>query len=276
MKNKNMQVLHSSPKTRRTPPAAGFATGLCFYKLLWIFLVGCVIGCLVEMLWCYLNEGFFESRQGLIYGPFSPVYGLGAVLFTLVMYRFKHSSSFIIFLVSAAVGALFEYVCSWVQEMAFGTVSWEYSNEPLNLNGRTSLSFAVMWGVLGLVFMKHVLPFFRAAYRTFAGKGWYYNHLDSDRTDGPRYRHLRRCGAPANRPAQRRAIHQHYHGISRQSLSRFLFKANLSQHGTAGQRLKPYQKVRQELFSEKRRGFSRRFFESFCLFYLSCLLQSIY
>ena len=27
MKNKNMQVLHSSPKTRRTPPAAGFATG---------------------------------------------------------------------------------------------------------------------------------------------------------------------------------------------------------------------------------------------------------
>ena len=63
------------------------------------------------------------------------------------------------FLVSAVVGALFEYVCSWVQEMAFGTVSWEYSNEPLNLNGRTSLSFAVMWGVLGLVFMKHVLPF---------------------------------------------------------------------------------------------------------------------
>ena len=103
MKNKNMQVLHSSPKTRRTLPAAGFATGLCFYKLLWIFLAGCVIGCLVEMLWCYLNEGFFESRQGLIYGPFSPVYGLGAVLFTLVMYRFKHSSSFIIFLVSTVV-----------------------------------------------------------------------------------------------------------------------------------------------------------------------------
>ena len=72
------------------------------------------------------------------------------MLFTLVMYRFKHSSSFIIFLVSAVVGALFEYVCSWVQEMAFGTVSWEYSNEPLNLNGRTSLSFAVMWGVFGL------------------------------------------------------------------------------------------------------------------------------
>ena len=36
MKNKNMQVLHSSPKTRRTPPAAGFATGLCFYKLFWL------------------------------------------------------------------------------------------------------------------------------------------------------------------------------------------------------------------------------------------------
>lgn len=72
MKNKNMQVLHSSPKPGARRPAAGFATGLCFYKLFWIFLVGCVIGCLVEMLWCYLNEGFFESRQGLILRSFFP------------------------------------------------------------------------------------------------------------------------------------------------------------------------------------------------------------
>ena len=49
-----------------------FAAGLHFYKLFWIFLIGCVVGYVVEMLWCYIKMGYFESRQGLVYGPFSP------------------------------------------------------------------------------------------------------------------------------------------------------------------------------------------------------------
>ena len=51
-----------------------FAHGLNFYKLFFIFMIGCVVGYCIEMLWCYLRLGYFESRQGLIYGPFSPVY----------------------------------------------------------------------------------------------------------------------------------------------------------------------------------------------------------
>ena len=75
-----------------------FAHGLNFYKLFFVFIIGCIIGYCVEMLWCYLRLGYFESRQGLIYGPFSPVYGMGAVIFTVVLYRFRHSSSLVILL----------------------------------------------------------------------------------------------------------------------------------------------------------------------------------
>ena len=63
-----------------------FAHGLNFYKLVWIFTVGCLIGFAVETVWCYVQYGHFESRKGLIYGPFSPVYGFGAVLLTLALY----------------------------------------------------------------------------------------------------------------------------------------------------------------------------------------------
>ena len=58
MKNKNMQVLHSSPKTRRTPPAAASPRGFAFYKLFWIFLVGCVI-------WLSGGNALVLSERGL-------------------------------------------------------------------------------------------------------------------------------------------------------------------------------------------------------------------
>ena len=47
-----------------------FAPGLCFSKLVWVFLISCVVGFLVETLWCYIRHGYIESRQSLVYGPF--------------------------------------------------------------------------------------------------------------------------------------------------------------------------------------------------------------
>lgn len=136
-----------------------FAHGLNFYKLAFIFIIGCLVGYCVEMLWCYLRLGYFESRQGLIYGPFSPVYGMGAIIFTVLLYRFRHSSSFVIFIASGVIGGAFEYVCSLLQQVLFGTVSWEYSDSPLNIHGRTNVFYSVCWGVLGLIFLTHTLPF---------------------------------------------------------------------------------------------------------------------
>ncbi|WP_262398107.1 putative ABC transporter permease [Zongyangia hominis] len=135
-----------------------FAYGMHIYKFVWIFLIGCVAGYVVEMLWGYVQMGHFESRQGLIYGPFSPVYGFGAVLFTLLMWWLRKASGVTIFVISAVGGALFEFFCSFFQEVVFGTLSWEYSHSPFNLAGRTNLKYAVYWGILGFVFIRHTLP----------------------------------------------------------------------------------------------------------------------
>lgn len=136
-----------------------FAHGINFYKLVWIFIIGCVIGVIMETALCFAKTGTIESRQGLIYGPFSPVYGFGAVLFTVILYKIRNISSAFIFLISAIIGGLFEFICSWVEEVLFGAISWEYSNLPLNLYGRTNLLYSMYWGLLGMVFIKHIYPF---------------------------------------------------------------------------------------------------------------------
>ena len=133
-----------------------FAKGICFEKIFWIFIIGCVFGCLVEVLNHFIHYGNFVSRSGLIYGPLNPVYGFGLVIFVLFLSKIKNP--ILIFIGGMLLGGGFEYVCSFVQEKVFGTISWDYSHQLFNIGGRTSLKYMLIWGVLALIFMKFVYP----------------------------------------------------------------------------------------------------------------------
>lgn len=130
------------------------------YKLFWIFLILSIFGYIIETTWWLFITGHYESRQGLIFGPFSPIYGLGAVLLTICLERITLKSNILIFLCSAFVGSAFEYICSLFQQTAFGTVSWEYSNSHFNIDGRTNLKYAVIWGLFGVLYAKVIHPKF--------------------------------------------------------------------------------------------------------------------
>lgn len=135
-----------------------FAYGLNFNKLFWLFIIGCFFGTVLETIWAIVTLGHFEFRVGLVYGPFIPVYGGGAVLITLCLYKLYKAKDVIIYIASAIIGAAFEFFCSYFQEMFFGTVSWDYSNTPFNIQGRTNLMFALIWGFLGLVWVRYFYP----------------------------------------------------------------------------------------------------------------------
>lgn len=136
----------------------GFAEGYDFYKLFWIFFVACILGVLLETVFCRIWYGTWMSRTGLIYGWFNPIYGFGAVLMTLCLRPFGRRSNGWLFVGGMLVGGAFEYVCSLLQEKMFGTVSWEYSSNPLNIGGRTSLSLMLAWGVLAILWLRWLLP----------------------------------------------------------------------------------------------------------------------
>ena len=135
-----------------------FARGVNLYKLLLVCFVGSFAGVVVEMLWCLVRHGYIESRAGLVYGPFNLLYGAGAVVLTLALYRYRNRGYLLSFLGGMIVGSVVEYVCSWGQEALFGSRSWDYSNLPFNLNGRICLLYSVFWGVLGVLWIKDLYP----------------------------------------------------------------------------------------------------------------------
>ena len=135
-----------------------FARGINFYKLFIIFFSGSFVGVLIELLWCYLRNGYFESRSGLVYGPFNLVYGIGALVLTMALYRYRNRSWTFSFIGGFVTGSVIEYFCSFFQELLFGSTSWDYSNIPFNLNGRICLLYSVFWGVLGIFCIKKIYP----------------------------------------------------------------------------------------------------------------------
>jgi len=129
-----------------------FAQGLSWKKNFWLFIFGCFFGFIMETALTFLNTGQILSRKGVIYGPFNPVYGFGIVILTIFLV--KRKNILIIFLLSALLGGSFEFICSYLQEKLFGTISWDYSHHPFNIQGRTSLKYMIYWGILGLIYIK--------------------------------------------------------------------------------------------------------------------------
>ena len=135
-----------------------FARGINLYKIIWIIFIGSFAGVIIEMAWCLLKNGYVESRRGMVWGPFNFLYGAGAALLSITLYRFRNHGQCLSFLGGMIVGSALEYFCSWAQEMLVGSRSWDYSNVPFNLNGRICLLYSVFWGILGVVWIKRIFP----------------------------------------------------------------------------------------------------------------------
>ena len=135
-----------------------FAKGMNIYKILLIMVIGSVVGVIVEMLFCLFKNGYIESRTCTGIGPFNIVYGLGAVCLSFFLYKYRNRGVWLSFIGGMIVGSVVEYLCSFFQEMLFGSTSWDYSALPFNLNGRICLLYSIFWGILGVWWIKDLYP----------------------------------------------------------------------------------------------------------------------
>lgn len=161
-KKKKVRILPPAPTNAqidyREKQEAHFAQGMTFYKLFWVFFIGCFAGVVLETIYCLIQRGHYESRVGLIYGPFNLVYGIGALCLSGALYQFRNRGRVFSFVGGFVVGSVVEYACSWFQEVCFGSTSWDYSNMPYNLNGRICLLYSIFWGILGIFWIKDIYP----------------------------------------------------------------------------------------------------------------------
>ena len=142
---------------------------LNFFNLFWVFVVCSILGLILEDIWhmVIVEPGVYQDRAGMLFGPFSPIYGFGAVLMTMALNRFYKKNFLAIFLVSALIGGAFEVFVGWFMQTAFGVISWSYAHitlfglpDPIVLltGGRACTQMTALWGVGGLLWIKLMLP----------------------------------------------------------------------------------------------------------------------
>ena len=124
--------------------------------IFWVFIIGSVFGFFAEMLYSTIFTRTLVIRKGLIYGPFIQIYGVGAVAYYLLISNVKEPKE--AFIYGMIMGGILEYIGSFLQEILFGTISWDYSNMFFNLNGRTSLLYCFYWGIIAVAYLKIVYP----------------------------------------------------------------------------------------------------------------------
>jgi len=124
--------------------------------LIIFFFIYSIIGWCLESLYCMHELGHFEKR-GFLFGPLCPIYGYGAIIILLILKPFS-KNNFTLFLSSAIILSVFEYLVSYGLDALFAMKFWDYTNNFLNINGRIALWFSVIWGIFGILFINYIHP----------------------------------------------------------------------------------------------------------------------
>ena len=138
-----------------------FARGLNFYKLFWVFVMGSLVGFVVETVWAIVTEGCFRWKSGIILIPLNPVYGLSAIVLYSILFKFKKKSFlslFAVFLIGSVSCSAIEYLISFLQEKTLGSISWDYSDRALRIGTRICLEFTIYWGILAVAWVMVIRP----------------------------------------------------------------------------------------------------------------------
>lgn len=131
--------------------------GLSVWRILAYFIIYSVVGYIIETIFGIITKGTWESRQSFLYGPFCAIYGLGAAI--MIIFLHKYSKNYTrLFIGGFIVGSIVEYLVSWIGEMLLGVKWWDYSDMPLNINGRICVYFSIFWGFLALYLIASFNP----------------------------------------------------------------------------------------------------------------------
>lgn len=127
------------------------------------FFIYSMFGFLVET---FLKTFFFKGmNNGIMYGPWIPVYGLGCCLIIFIM-RFvfnrikvnRLSKIFLLFLISMIILSVLELLGGILVESISGEVFWDYSDLKFNFGHYIALEISLIWGIMSLVIIYIIKP----------------------------------------------------------------------------------------------------------------------
>lgn len=127
-------------------------SGYTVSQWLLFFFIYCFIGWVWES--CYVSA--LQKKwvnRGFMHGPFLPIYGSGAIviLFTTLPVR---NNILLIYIFGMLSATILEYCTGACMEKLFKVRYWDYSNQPLNLNGHICFFVSLGWGVFSVILVK--------------------------------------------------------------------------------------------------------------------------
>lgn len=114
-------------------------------------------------------ENFIYSKidSGILYGYWTPIYGMGALLILFIFYlickkiKNKFIRPIILFFSSGLILGLFELISGFIIESIFGRIFWDYSDEAFCIFRYTSLKMMLVWGISSVIFIYLIHPFLK-------------------------------------------------------------------------------------------------------------------
>ena len=133
---------------------------------IFLFFAAAFGGYIWEVLIFLVKEHAFVNR-GFLYGPWLPVYGIGAVLFSLVLSgiplsfpakKRQKNHPIKVFFLSALFGSGLELIIGWFLDVVWQLRYWNYSDYFLNFHGYICLVSAVCFGIAGVLWICVISP----------------------------------------------------------------------------------------------------------------------
>lgn len=127
------------------------------------FFVYSILGFLFETAMSFITKSHFKS--GILYGPWTPVYGMGIIITILLSnYLFKslHLQKIveilIVFLVITAVLTISEWLAGISIEFIFKKIFWDYSNYKFHIGHYIALNMSLLWGFGSIIILYVIKP----------------------------------------------------------------------------------------------------------------------
>lgn len=132
-------------------------TQIGIINLITYFIIYSFFGWMLESIIRTVVEKKFINT-GFLYGPFCPIYGIGAIIMLLFLENFKNDIV-ILFTAGFLILSIWEYLVGALLEKVFQTKYWDYTGYFCNIKGRVCLLNSLFWGFLGVIFVCYIHPF---------------------------------------------------------------------------------------------------------------------
>lgn len=123
-----------------------------FYQLLYLFFAYSFLGWVGEVVVTAVRKRRYQDR-GVLNGPLCILYGIGGLIISFTLGELQQGW-FFLFGLSAIYATVIEWVAGHILERTSGTRWWDYSDQPVNLDGYICLGASILWGALSVILIK--------------------------------------------------------------------------------------------------------------------------